>query len=285
MEAAINYYERHLGDYAKDTAHLSMLEHGAYGLLLDRYYSTEQGIPADQAHRVARARTKEEREAVDTILNEFFTLTDGIWRNGRADEEVAKAQTKITAAQSNGKKGGRPKKNPTQTQEKPSGFPLGSENETQTKAHQTPDTRHQTPVNTHTESSPPPMVRAPSLAGQVCMAMKAAGIGDVNPGHLDLIRLIDAGATLDEFIGAASEARAKSKGFAYAVGTVKRRREEAAQAPAMHQGAMPQRPPTQAELNTLAAGVAMGLYKPDDFASPPETPTETIDAQAKRISA
>ncbi len=25
----MNYYERHLGDYAKDTAHLSMLEHGA----------------------------------------------------------------------------------------------------------------------------------------------------------------------------------------------------------------------------------------------------------------
>ena len=30
----MNYYERHLGDYARDTAHLSMMEHGAYGLLL-----------------------------------------------------------------------------------------------------------------------------------------------------------------------------------------------------------------------------------------------------------
>ena len=46
----------HLGDYAKDTAHLSMLETGAYRLLLDRYYGTEQGIPADQAHRIARAK-------------------------------------------------------------------------------------------------------------------------------------------------------------------------------------------------------------------------------------
>jgi uncharacterized protein YdaU (DUF1376 family) len=33
----VNYYERHLGDYAKDAGHLSMLEHGAYSLLLDRY--------------------------------------------------------------------------------------------------------------------------------------------------------------------------------------------------------------------------------------------------------
>lgn len=63
----MNYYERHLGDYSKDTAHLTMIEHGAYGLLLDRYYGTEAGIPADQVHRIARARTKEEKQAVDVI--------------------------------------------------------------------------------------------------------------------------------------------------------------------------------------------------------------------------
>ena len=113
------------------------------------------------------------------------------------------------------------------------------------------------------------------------MAMKAAGIGDVNPGHIDLIRLIDAGATLEEFVGAATEARAKGKGFAYAIGTVKKRREEAAKAPPMHRGAMPQKPRTQAELNTLAAGVAMGLYKPSDFA--PKHP-ETIDVNPLQIA-
>ena len=84
----MNYYEHHLGDYAKDTAHLSMLEHGAYRLLLDRYYSTEAGIPADQAHRVTRARTREEKQAVDTVLNEFFRIVDGIWINQRAEEEI-----------------------------------------------------------------------------------------------------------------------------------------------------------------------------------------------------
>lgn len=139
----MNYYERHLGDYAKDTAHLTMLEHGAYSLLLDRYYSTEQGIPNDQAHRVARARTREEKQAVDSVLDEFFTLVDGVWLNHRCDEEITKAQTKIKAAQENGKRGGRPKSNPAQTQNKPGGFSVGSENETQEKAHQTPDTRHQ----------------------------------------------------------------------------------------------------------------------------------------------
>lgn len=88
--AAINYYERHLGDYARDTAHLTMVEHGAYTLLLDRYYATEAPIPADQAHRVARARTKEERAAVDAVLSEYFVLSDDGWRNARCDKEIAR---------------------------------------------------------------------------------------------------------------------------------------------------------------------------------------------------
>lgn len=149
----MNYYERHLGDYAKDTAHLSILEHGVYSLLLDRYYGTEQGIPADQAYRVSRARSDDERAAVDVVLSEFFELQDGVWINRRAEEEIAKAQLKIKAAQENGKKGGRPRKvsagndlgSENETQHKPSGFSLGSENETQQKAHQTPDTNTQEP--------------------------------------------------------------------------------------------------------------------------------------------
>jgi uncharacterized protein YdaU (DUF1376 family) len=166
----MNYYERHLGDYAKDTAHLTMLEHGAYGLLLDRYYGTEAGIPDDQAHRVARARTDSEKTAVDVVLDEFFTLVDGVWHHSRCDEEIQKAQTKIKAAKENGLRGGRPKRNPNktqekptgfslgsenETQEKPTGFSLGSENETQSKAHQTPDTRHQTPIKEPDGSLPP----------------------------------------------------------------------------------------------------------------------------------
>lgn len=85
----VNYYERHLGDYARDAGHLTMLEHGAYTLLLDRYYTTEQGIPADQAHRICRARTRDEKAAVDTVLSDFFTLADGVWKNGRAERELA----------------------------------------------------------------------------------------------------------------------------------------------------------------------------------------------------
>jgi len=146
-DAAVNYYERHLGDYAKDTAHLSMIEHGAYTLLLDRYYGTEEPIPAEQTYRVARAHTKEERAAVDTVLREFFILQETHWVHGRCQEEIEKAHKRITAARTNGVKGGRPKPNPEQTQQEPTGLSLGSVSVTQTKALQSPDSNLHVPVS------------------------------------------------------------------------------------------------------------------------------------------
>lgn len=226
----MNYYEHHLGDYAKDTGHLTMLEHGAYRMLLDRYYGTEQGIPADQAHRVARARTRDERTAVDAVLAEFFTLEDGIWRNSRAEQEIEKAHARISAAKENGKKGGRPKKqnlgSEKGTQEKPSGFPLGSENETQEKAHQAPSTKHQlTPkgiagavANTEPTTS----------AGAVCARLKQAGILDVNPSHPKLLALLGAGLTAEEIVAIGPEAKAKGKGFHWVLAAAEGRRRDAA---------------------------------------------------------
>ncbi|MDE2468616.1 MAG: YdaU family protein [Bradyrhizobium sp.] len=139
----MNYYERHLGDYARDAGHLPMIEHGAYTVLLDRYYSTEQPIAADQAYRIARASSKTERAAVDAVLRDFFVLQDGSWHNRRADAEIAKAQTKIKAARENGKRGGRPKGNQDETQQKPTGLILGSKTETQAKALQAPSSKLQ----------------------------------------------------------------------------------------------------------------------------------------------
>lgn len=86
----MNYYERHLGDYARDTGHLSLLEHGVYTLLLDRYYATERPLPADlkAIYRLVRAREKVERAAVETVLEEFFELGDDGWHNRRCDQEI-----------------------------------------------------------------------------------------------------------------------------------------------------------------------------------------------------
>lgn len=96
----MNFYSHHLGDYAAATRHLSMLEHGAYRLLLDTYYTRETALPADEAMvcRLAGARSEEERQAVVTVLREFFTLTDDGWAHARCDAEIERMREKSDKA-------------------------------------------------------------------------------------------------------------------------------------------------------------------------------------------
>ncbi len=94
----MNFYARHIGDYLKDTAHLSLLEHGIYTRLLDVYYTREGGIPDAQAARLVGARTAEEVAAVEMVLAEFFTLTDGLWVQERCEREIAEYAGKRTKA-------------------------------------------------------------------------------------------------------------------------------------------------------------------------------------------
>ena len=69
----------------------------------------------------------------------------------------------------------------------------------------------------------------PTPAASVCLELKKIGIVDVNPSHPKLGSLIKAGAMLDEFIYAARTAKDRGKGFAYVLGVVEGRRNEAAQ--------------------------------------------------------
>lgn len=99
----MNYYKRHLGDYAKDTRHLSLMEHGAFCLLLDYYYATEKAIPDDRCERIANAYADAERQAVRNVLNEFFVETPEGWRNSKADEVIAESQAKSLKAKQSAK--------------------------------------------------------------------------------------------------------------------------------------------------------------------------------------
>lgn len=94
----MNYYKRHLGDYAKDTKHLTLAEHGAFTVLLDYYYATEKPIPDDRCERIANAYADYERVAVRAVLSEFFTLTDSGWVNKRADRVIGESEAKSLKA-------------------------------------------------------------------------------------------------------------------------------------------------------------------------------------------
>lgn len=101
----MNYYCRHLGDLARDTAHLTALEFGVYSLLMDWYYANERPIPDALAHRYGRT----DPETARSILTEFFTESTDGWRHKRIDAEIAKYNAKAEKNREVGKLGGRPK--------------------------------------------------------------------------------------------------------------------------------------------------------------------------------
>lgn len=87
----MNWYEHHIGDYDKNTAHLTACEDGIYSRLLRRYYDKEEPLPADveKVKRLARARDETERQAVDAVLEEFFHLQEDGWHHDVCDRVIA----------------------------------------------------------------------------------------------------------------------------------------------------------------------------------------------------
>lgn len=154
----MNYYKRHLGDYAAATRHLSILEHGVYTLLLDLYYITEKPLPAEEraVWRLVGARSKDERESVGQILDEFFELREDGWHQTRCDEELATKEEKAARNREIGKRGGRPRKTQTvsdsETQTDDSGNPNGFREETQTVSENNPSHK---PITNNQEDNPP----------------------------------------------------------------------------------------------------------------------------------
>ena len=136
----MNYYEHHIGDYAQATAHLTFVEDAAYSRLIRKYYAEEKPLPADLSavQRLIGARTREEKSAVDSVLKEFFFLEDDGWHNKRADLEILRYREKRSKAAASA----RVRWDKTQCESDANAM----RTHTERNAHQSPDTRHHTPI-------------------------------------------------------------------------------------------------------------------------------------------
>ena len=131
----MHYYKFNLADWVLDTAHLTLEEEAVYARLINLYYADEQPISQDTSKVIRRLRLTGHEATVDTILAEYFQLTDGAWRHKRCDREIAEYRLLVHRNRDNGARGGRPKgpqarrakaKNPAGTDREPSGLPVGS---------------------------------------------------------------------------------------------------------------------------------------------------------------
>jgi len=83
----------YFADYTAKTEHLTVVEHGAYFLLMKHYYMTRHPLPADTDRllMICRAFADHEKAAVMNVLGEFFVLDRDHYRHPRIEEELMRA--------------------------------------------------------------------------------------------------------------------------------------------------------------------------------------------------
>jgi len=144
----MHYYTFNVGDYRRDTAHLSRVEHGIYRDLIDWYYLEEKPIPieTESVSRRLRLDSDADKVALKNVLDDFFTLESDGYHHSRIDRDIEHYHSNAVKNRENGKKGGRPKTEKTQSVA--SGLPVASESkakQTLTK-NQEPITNNQEPI-------------------------------------------------------------------------------------------------------------------------------------------
>ena len=123
----MHYYKFNIGDYRKDTGHLSTIEHGIYRQLIDWYYLDEKPIPAETQVVMRRLSLGSDAlHLLQNVLSDFFNLTENGYIHNRVEAELNEYKTQFAKNRVNGKSGGRPRKtqvvlenNPSETQVKP----------------------------------------------------------------------------------------------------------------------------------------------------------------------
>jgi uncharacterized protein YdaU (DUF1376 family) len=196
----MHYYQHHIGDYRRDTAHLTLLEHGVYRQLLDWAYLDNDPIPkeTETVYRRLSARTDEEKKAVDIVLAEFFSLDIG-YTQKRAELEKQAYERKAATARIAGKLGGRPRK----TEEVISGLTK----KTDAKANQEPITNNHKPIKEKSAVAPHLLGIPEKLLSDFLKLRKAKKGGELTETALAGIarEAAKAGLTLVEAITACCE--------------------------------------------------------------------------------
>lgn len=211
------YYEHHLGDYARDTSHLNMLEDAAYRRLLDVYYGRERPLPADvrECCKLARAQSKQERDAVVYVLKEFFELLADGHRQARADREIARYLDKQAKAKRSAEARWKPRETACQGNANASADAMRTH--TEGNALQSPIPNNQSPEQNDAEArrlgllrdEPEPEQRkaiALDPAADIAIELRNLGV-KITSMHPTLLQWIKDGFTKQQIIDAVGAAR------------------------------------------------------------------------------
>ena len=96
----MNLYLRHIGDFNNATRHLTRVERSVYSDAIELYYDTEQPLQCVDLTALERrllCRGDDEKQALQSVLAEFFVLTDAGYTHSRCDAEIAKYRANTSA--------------------------------------------------------------------------------------------------------------------------------------------------------------------------------------------
>jgi uncharacterized protein YdaU (DUF1376 family) len=89
----------YVGDYLRDTGHLSTHQHGAYLLLIMYYWSTGKALPDDDLRLSNITRIPPHLwKRVRPTLSAFFKVENGHWHHERIERELSAAFDRKDAA-------------------------------------------------------------------------------------------------------------------------------------------------------------------------------------------
>lgn len=101
------YMPLYIGDYLKDTRHLTTEQHGAYLLLLMSMWSAGGTLKHDDKLLARMAGCTPARWAkISPEVMDYFTVQNGELTHGRLTKEIEKAQEKANIRAQSGKRGG-----------------------------------------------------------------------------------------------------------------------------------------------------------------------------------
>ena len=96
----MHYYNFNIGDYRRDTSHLTLLEHGIYRQLIDTYYLNDGILPANipDIMRTHSIRNADEMQAFENVLKDFFIIENDVLIHKGCDKILSAYQSKSDKA-------------------------------------------------------------------------------------------------------------------------------------------------------------------------------------------
>jgi len=95
----VNFYPHHISDFNNATRHLTRVERSVYRDAIELYYDTESALIFDVGRLERRliCTDETEKEALKSILSEFFIKTDEGFIHERCEIEIAKYRANTSA--------------------------------------------------------------------------------------------------------------------------------------------------------------------------------------------